>query len=109
MFEPNGEYGLRISNLVITFSEVDAQAFYDWHRAFVIEGRTAETMDGSLRYLEPDQVGVLFTFDFFDLGILSLQGVDTGAGALAIDPGPQGKIRADMFITRIELTTAPGP
>ena len=99
---------LEISNLVITFSEVDAQEFYDWHRAFIIEGRTGETLDCALEYLSPDLEDVLFRLELFDLGILSLQGVDTEAGALAV-VDPHGKVGAEMFITRIELTTAPGP
>jgi len=58
-------------NLVVTFPESSSKEFYDWHEDFVIKGNNGQDkeLDGSLEYLTPNLQEVLFTLNFFNLGI----------------------------------------
>lgn len=59
-------------NVVFTIPEVDAEPFYKWYDDFVTKGKSdpANEKNGHLEYLKPDVAGVLFTVDFFGLGII---------------------------------------
>lgn len=72
-FEAEPAY-LEIPNLVITTSESHADALYQYHKSFVIDGKNGDDMEkgGTLEYLTPDLKEVLFTVTFEHLGIFKL-------------------------------------
>jgi hypothetical protein len=62
-------------NLVITLPEADAQGWYQWHKSFVIDGKSEQENEksGTLEYLAADKSTVLFTLTFQQLGIIKFQ------------------------------------
>jgi phage tail-like protein len=63
-----------VPNLVITLPESHADEFYRWHEDFVIKGNNGEEHEkgGTLEYLTPNLSEVLFTLNFFHLGVFKV-------------------------------------
>lgn len=59
-------------NLVFYIPEVDAEPWYKWYDEFVTKGKSdpSHEKNGHLEYLKPNVRDVLFTVDFFGLGIV---------------------------------------
>lgn len=87
-------------NLVITVPEVDAQPWYDWHKSFVIDGKSdpGQEKTGSLEYLAADRKTVLFTLSFYQLGIIKFQPdkLESGADKLRY-------VKIEMYTERIDF------
>lgn len=95
---------LEFPNLVITFPESHAQAFYDWHEDFVINGNNgpAQEKGGMLEYLAPDLKTVLFTLEFFNLGIFKLAPEKIEAGGENIR-----RLKAEMYCEEMNFSFGP--
>ena len=89
---------LEIPNLVVTMAESYADEFYDWHRSFVIEGRSGQDQQktGLLEYLSQDLGSALFTLNFAGLGIFKLTPEKVEAGSENIR-----RIKAEMYCESI--------
>lgn len=87
-------------NLVVTLPEVDAKGWYDWHKSFIIDGESDQSKEksGSLEYLAADRNTVLFTLNFFNLGILKYQPdkLESGTDKLR-------SVKVEMYAERIEF------
>ena len=64
-----------VPNLRLTISMVDVRAWQDWHRSFVIEGRSsdADERTGQIVFLGPDMQEELASIDLLNVGIISLE------------------------------------
>lgn len=65
---------IEVPNLVITIDASGVAPFYAWHEDFVIRGNNSKERErtGVLNYLSSDMKSVLFTLNFFNLGILKV-------------------------------------
>jgi phage tail-like protein len=92
---------LEFPNLVMTISEVDADAWYDWHESFVIQGNngTEAEKGGRLEFLSPNLKEVLFSLQFSGLGIFKLAPEKSEAGAEQIR-----RVKAELYVERISLS-----
>jgi hypothetical protein len=65
---------VEVPNLVVTMSESHADAIYNWHDDFVVKGNCSEGNEkhGMLEYLTPNLQEVLFTLEFFHLGVFKV-------------------------------------
>lgn len=92
---------LEFPNLVITFPESDAQPFYDWHEDFVIQGFASDEDEksGMLEYLAPDLKTVLFTLEFFNLGIFKLTPEKAEAGSESLR-----RLKAEMYCEEMQFS-----
>ncbi len=90
---------LEVPNLVITFPEAYAKAFYDWHEDFIIKGNNGQDKEknGSLEYLSPSG-GTYFTLTFKNIGISRLETVDPGAGAEGVR-----KVKATLYVEQMSF------
>jgi hypothetical protein len=91
---------LEIPNLVITMAESHADAFYDWHKSFVIDGRNGQDQEktGQLDYLSQDLSSTLFTLNFQGIGIFKLTPEKVEAGSENIR-----RFKAEMYCESIEF------
>jgi len=96
---------LETPNLVVTFSEVTADKWYDWHKSFVIDGAndTKGEKTGSLEYLTEDLKSTLFTLDFFGLGLFKLTPDKVEAGGENIR-----RVKAEMYCEEIKFKYGSG-
>ena len=94
---------LEIPNLVVTMAESHADEFYDWHRSFVIEGRSGQDQEktGQLEYLSQDLGSVLLTLNFAGLGIFKLTPEKVEAGSENIR-----RMKAEMYCESIQFKPA---
>ncbi len=87
-------------NLVLTVPEADAEGWYQWHKSFVIQGRSEQDQEknGSLEYLAADRNTVLFTLNFYQLGIIKFQPdkLETGSDKLRY-------VKVEMYCERMEF------
>lgn len=95
---------LEFPNLAITLPEADAGPFYAWYEDFVIKGNNADQMErpGVLELVSPDLKTVLFTLNFFNLGIFSFAPVKAEAGAEAIR-----RVKVEMYCERMDFQAGP--
>jgi len=91
---------LEFPNLKITVAEVAAQPFIDWHRTFVIEGKSDESGEksGSLSFLSPNRQEVLATIKFYNMGIFRIQSEKGEANADQIR-----RLEVEMYVERMEF------
>jgi T4-like virus tail tube protein gp19 len=91
---------LEVPNLVLTMAESHADEFYNWHRSFVIEGRSGQDQEktGLLEYLSQDLKSVLLTLNFAGLGIFKLTPEKVEAGSENIR-----RIKAEMYCESIQF------
>jgi hypothetical protein len=84
-----------IPNLVITFAEVSAQTFRNWHGDFVIKGNNGDTAEknGTLHYLSPNLQEQFFTLTFKGIGIFRLVHEKVEAGSETIR-----RLKAEMYV-----------
>jgi len=97
---------VEIPNLVITFSEQQAEDWYQWHKTFVIDGHCGQKDEKDhaiLEYLAPDTVTVLFTLTFKQLGIFKLSPDKVEAGGEGIR-----RLKAEMYCEDIRFNFSPG-
>lgn len=66
---------LEVPNLKVTFSAADSEAWENWFRSFVIDGKCTDgdELSGSITFLGPDNQEVLGSVDLRHVGIISLQ------------------------------------
>ena len=87
-------------NLVLTLPEADSKAWYDWHQAFVIDGKSdpSEEKGGHLEYLTPDLKTVLFTIKFYQLGIIKFtpDKLESGSDKLRM-------VKVEMYCEKMEF------
>jgi len=95
---------VEVPNLVITFSEDVAKPFYDWHEDFVIKGHNTEDKErgAHLEYLGSDASTVLFTMDFFHLGIFKVTPDKVEAGGEAVR-----RVKAEMYCEDVKFNYNP--
>lgn len=64
-----------VPDLNLTISGQDFDAWSEWHKSFVIDGKCTDTdeVEGSLTYLSKDLETELGRIDFFNVGIYSLK------------------------------------
>ena len=70
----NEPTSVEIPNLVVHLAESHADDFYRWHEDFVINGNNGEDREkgGTLEYLTPNLQEVLFTLNFYHLGVFKV-------------------------------------
>jgi phage tail-like protein len=92
---------LEMPNLVVTFAEHDADAWYDWADSFIIDGDNGEEKEknGTLEFLAPNLKEVLFSLNFRHLGIFKLAPEKTEAGSEQIR-----RIKAEMYVEDMKLS-----
>lgn len=92
---------LEFSNLVISFPESHAKAFYDWHESFVVGGKNGQESEksGSLEFLSPNLQEVLFTLTFKNLGIVRFAPEKVEAANEAIR-----RVKAEMYVEKIDFS-----
>jgi hypothetical protein len=92
---------VEIPNLVITLTESFAHEFYQWHEDFVIKGNCGEDRErgGTLEYLTPDLKEVLFTLNFYHLGIFKITPDKAEAGAEAVR-----RVKVEMYCEDIKFS-----
>ena len=91
-------------NLSITFAEVSAQSWVDWHKDFVIQGNNGQESEksGRLLFLSANLQEQLLEIKFFNLGIFKL---DAEAG----EPNATAPARmtAELYCERMEFKYMP--
>jgi phage tail-like protein len=95
---------VEIPNLVITFPEADSQTFYDWHEDFVIKGNNGDDAEksGMLEYLSSDLKTVLFTLNFFNLGIFKVDNTKPESARDTVR-----RVKAEMYVEAVEFSYSP--
>lgn len=105
--ERSGSGGVTLSpgrvefpNLSITFSEVSAKTWFDWHEEFVVNGNNGESFEraGSISFLSTDQKKELSRIELSHLGIVRL--------AQAKDQA--SRLTAELYCEEMELAGAGG-
>ncbi len=91
---------LETPNLVVTFAEVTADPWYDWHNSFVIQGHNGQDKEktGTLTYLTEDLGGKLFSLDFHGLGVFKLTPDKVEAGSENIR-----RVKCEMYCEEIKF------
>lgn len=91
---------IEFPNLTITFAEVSAQSWIDWHKDFVINGNNGqeEEKGGRLVFLSPTLQEQLLEIKFFNLGIFKL---DSEAGEPNADA--PARMTAELYCERMEF------
>lgn len=95
---------LEFPNLKITFAEITAPTWNDWHEDFVIKGNNGEPQEknGSLTFLSPNLKQDLGRIKFYHLGIFRLA-----------DEGPEtrteqvSRLTAELYCERMEFQYNP--
>jgi hypothetical protein len=75
-------------NLTITFSQVSAASWRDWHRSFVVEGNNGDSFErsGHISFLAQDAKTELSRIELHHLGIIRIADVPSdGIGLLAAE------------------------
>jgi phage tail-like protein len=92
---------LEIPNLVVTFSEHEADAWYDWAESFIIAGENGadKEKNGSLEFLAPNLKDVLFSLSFQHLGIFKLTPDKVEAGSEQIR-----RVKAEMYVEEMAMS-----
>ncbi|MBI2766347.1 MAG: phage tail protein [Chloroflexi bacterium] len=93
---------LEIPNLAITLPESAAKPLQDWFDDFVIKGNNRDEQEkrGLLEFLGADLKTVLFSLEFFNLGIFRLDPDHDGDGLVA-------RLKAEMYCEQVRFS-APG-
>ena len=95
---------IEFPNLAITFAEVSAQSWVDWHKSFVIQGNngSGQEKQGRLLFLSANLQEQLLEIKFFGLGIFKL---DAEAG----EPNATAPARmtAELYCERMEFKYMP--
>ena len=94
---------VEIPNLVITFSEQEAEDWYQWHKTFVIDGHCSQKDEKDhaiLTYLPPNlnPAEFLFRLTFKQLGIFKLSPDKVEAGGEGIR-----RLKAEMYCEDIRF------
>jgi len=91
---------LEFPNLKISFAEVNAQNWIDWHEDFVIRGNNDEGREktGSLTLLSPNRSDELCTVNFYNLGIFKITPDKSEANADQIK-----RVTAELYCERMEF------
>lgn len=91
-------------NVVFTIPEVDAEPWYKWYDDFVTKGKSepSNEKNGHLEYLKPDVSGVLFTVDFFGLGIIKFNPEKLESSSEKVR-----NVKIEMYCERMDFKYAP--
>lgn len=91
-------------NVVFTIPEVDAAPWYKWYDDFVTKGKSdpANEKNGHLEYLKPDVSGIIFTVDFFGLGIIKFT-----PDKLESSSEKVRNVKIEMYCERMDFKYAP--
>ena len=91
-------------DLVITLAESSAADFYTWRQTTVVKGNGAQgDKIGRVEFLDSSLQNVLFTLNFYHLGIFKIAAEKTGVGADAIK-----RAKAEMYCERIDFDFSSG-
>lgn len=92
-------------NLVVTLAAASADTWYDWFEDFLIQGNNGADKEktGTLEYLSPTLSEVLFTVNFFGLGIFKLE-PDNGAQ----NADNILRLRAEMYVENMTFARGSG-
>lgn len=92
---------LEIPNLVVTFSEHEADAWYDWANSFIIQGENGADKEksGTLEFLAPNLKEVLFSLSLRGLGIFKLAPEKMEAGNEQIR-----RVKAEMYVEEMAMS-----
>ena len=99
-FDFSSESGpLQFSDLAVTFSEVTAKSWLDWHDDFVVKGNNDDSQErtGTILLLMPDLKTELARVKLFGLGIYRIAPETDGT---AQQPG---RLEARLYCERMEL------
>lgn len=77
-----GSAPAEVPNLKLTISMADVSVWQDWHRSFVIEGRSsdADELTGRIVFLGTDMEEELASIELLNVGIISLETLGKEAG-----------------------------
>ena len=91
-------------NLAITFGEISAQSWVDWHNSFVIQGNSGaeQEKNGRLLFLSSNLQEQILEIKFFGLGIFKL---DAEAGEPNADA--PARMTAELYCERMEFKYMP--
>jgi hypothetical protein len=91
-------------NLSITFAEVSAHSWVDWHKSFLIQGNNGQEQEknGRLLFVSANLQEQLLEIKFFNLGIFKL---DAEAGEPNADA--PARMTAELYCERMEFTYMP--
>lgn len=91
---------LEFPNLKVSFAEVTAQSWIDWHENFVIKGNNSEAQEknGALIFLSPNREKELGRVNFFNLGIFKIAPDKAEANADQIK-----RVSAELYCERMEI------
>ena len=91
-------------NLAVTFAEVSAQSWIDWHKSFLIQGNNGQEQEknGRLLFLSANLQEQLLEIKFFNLGIFKL---DAEAGEPNADA--PARMTAELYCERMEFRYMP--
>lgn len=95
---------IEFPNLAITFAEVSAQSWIDWHKSFVMQGNNGaeQEKNGRLLFLSSNLQEQLLEIKFFNLGIFKL---DAEAGEPNADA--PARMTAELYCERMEFKYMP--
>lgn len=87
-------------DLRITFSEISAQSWIDWHKDFVVNGNNGEAKEknGTLVFLGPNLRDELARITFYNLGIFNLSHDKVQARNDQVS-----RLSADLYCERMEF------
>ncbi len=104
---------VEIPNLVIYLAESHAHEFYNWHQDFVISGNNGEDREkgGTLEYLTPNLQEVLFTLNFYHLGVFKISpdrmSAEPGTPEKPDGPSPIRRLKVEMYCEDIKFAFSP--
>ncbi|MCL4499455.1 MAG: phage tail protein [Chloroflexi bacterium] len=91
---------LEFPNLKISFSEVTAKSWYDWHKEFVIKGNNDESKEkhGTLTFYGPNMQDELARIELYNLGIFRI-----GAEKAEANSDQIKRVTAELYCERMEF------
>ena len=91
---------LEIGDLELTLSEAGSESIVDWHRTFVIDGKSsdAEEKSGSIALLDPARSDALLKLDLTGVGIFALERTAAAGGTDAIS-----RLTARMYCEELRV------
>jgi phage tail-like protein len=96
--------GIDFPNLVFTMSETDAAPLYQWADDFIVKGNNGDAQErpGVLELLSADLKTVLFTLNFFNLGVVSVAPAPLPTASDAIR-----RVKVELYCERIDFDAGP--
>jgi hypothetical protein len=92
---------VKLDNLKLEISAADIAPWQEWHKSFVIDGKCTQgdELTGSLTMLGPDMAEELCTFDFINVGIISLE-----YGSGEANNNSLARFNVELYVEELKLT-----